>query len=337
METSKKLSFFGRIKTAIFKLENYGTFIGEKLSVSVKYFFLLILVISIAISILDTYNFGKMINKAYNYIKNEMPDFSYENGLLKTNEITQAYDDEYKFYLYINTNDNIDNDTIKDYKTHIYDNGFGIILLNDEIIYIINSEQVEYNYQNLSNSFSLNINNKNDLIQKIDQIGLFSLGIAFFLINILVAYLSNLITVIADCILVATFGYIAARFCGVRMRWSAAITLSIYSLTLSVLLSVLYTVIYSITGFWIKYFNLMYLLIAYVYIVAAILMIKDDLIKQSMEVQKIVEVQKQVKEELESEERRKEQEKEEQEKENENKDKKNDDTQINSEPDGSEI
>ena len=209
-----------------------------------------------------------------------------------------------------------------------------MILLNNKIIYIINSEQVEYNYQELSNSFSLNINNKNDLIQKIDQIGLFSLSIAFFLINILVAYLSNLITVIADCILVATFGFIAARFCGVRMRCSAAITLSIYSLTLSVLLSVLYTVIYSITGFWIKYFNLMYLLIAYVYIVAAILMIKDDLIKQSIEVQKIVEVQKQVKEELESEEKHKEQEKkQENEKENENKDDPNDD----SEPDGSEI
>ena len=52
--------------------------------------------------------------------------------------------------------------------------------------------------------------------------------------------------------------------------------------------------VYGLTGFVINYFSVMYLLIAYVYIIAAILMIKYDLLKQRLELEKILEVQKKV-------------------------------------------
>ena len=50
-----------------------------------------------------------------------------------------------------------------------------------------------------------------------------------------------------------------------------------------------------------QYFEIIYLLIAYVYIIAAIFMIKYDLIKHTEELKKIIEVQKQVQKELEQE------------------------------------
>jgi Sec-independent protein translocase protein TatA len=51
------------------------------------------------------------------------------------------------------------------------------------------------------------------------------------------------------------------------------------------------------TGFTIKYFEIAYNAIAYIYIITAMLMIKSDLIKQQIEVGKIVEEQKKVREE----------------------------------------
>ena len=85
--------------------------------------------------------------------------------------------------------------------------------------------------------------NKLPLIQKIDNIGIVSLGIVFFFFNLFISYITNFITTLSDCILVAIFGFIASKFCRVRMKGNVAITLAIYSLTLSVILSIIYTLI----------------------------------------------------------------------------------------------
>ena len=79
METEKKLNFFQRIFVAIFKLEDYGIFLFEKLSNAIKYFLLLILLMTIVLGIVNGYKSYLMITKAYDYIYNELPDFKFEN------------------------------------------------------------------------------------------------------------------------------------------------------------------------------------------------------------------------------------------------------------------
>ena len=61
-ESQKKIGFFKRIKIAIFKLEDYGMFLGERTSVALNFFLILILLISLIISIVSSYNFYKMSN-----------------------------------------------------------------------------------------------------------------------------------------------------------------------------------------------------------------------------------------------------------------------------------
>ena len=75
------------------------------------------------------------------------------------------------------------------------------------------------------------------------------------------------------------------------------LTLAIYSLTLSIILNLIYIVQYNFTGFEIPYFEMLYLLIAYIYIIAAILIIKTDLINQVMQLQRIQEEQKKISQE----------------------------------------
>lgn len=295
----EKIGFFKRIKIAIFKLEEYGTFLGERVGKSLKYFFLLILLITVATVAASAYDFNKMINTALNYITNEMPDFEYAENTLKFENNVEAYDHNYDFKLYINTDDEVPNETLEFYKNDINSVSEGAILLKDKFIYYANDQIIDETYEDISKIYELDSLNKESLLEKINLVGTTNLMLIYSVSSFISMYVVNVITIFMDLLLIAVFGYVASRFCGIRFKMTPMITLSIYALTLSIILSGIYNVVYILTGFVIKYFNIMYLLIAYVYIIAAIFMIKYDLIKQSEELQKIIEVQKQVRKETE--------------------------------------
>ena len=90
---------------------------------------------------------------------------------------------------------------------------------------------------------------------------------------------------------------------------------------LSIVLYLIYICVNITTGFTIKYFDLAYEIISYIYIITAILMIKSDLIKQQIEIGKIVEEQKKVREEKKQEDNEEEKPKEDKEEKKEKKDK----------------
>lgn len=342
-QTNQKINFFKRMKIAIFKLEDYGIFLGERFKVALKYFLLLILLLSIVMSLLDSYKLSKMLGKVYEYIENELPDFSYNEGNLSFSENINAYDSEYQFRLLIDTKEEIDEEELKEYKKQIYNENYGVIALKDKFIYIVEGIEAEYSYKEFfqANS-SMEITNKQDLLNIFNQAGISGISTTFFIIDLILIYISNILTIFSDLILIALFGLIAARFCGLKFKMLPMFSIAIYSLTLSIVLTAIYSIIYGLTGFVINYFNVMYLLIAYVYIIAAILMIKYDLIKQHFELEKILEVQKQIHEELKDQEapEDKENKKEEESKENpedSEKELKGDDVNNDREPDGSEI
>lgn len=341
-ETNKKISFLKRIKIAIFKLEHYGFFLGEKFNVAMKYFLLLLLILSVVMSLVDTYSLNKMAQKAYQYVQNELPEFSYQEGILEFNQIVEAYDSDYGFRLFINTEEEVSQEILNQYKNKIYDDENGVIALKDKFIYVLDGSEIEYNYKEILEQSSLQIKNEKDLRNIFSESGIPTLSTAFFVIDLIMLYISNFLTIFSDLILIALFGLIAARFCGLRFKIAPMFSLSIYALTLSVVLTAIYSVVYGLTGFVINYFDVMYLLIAYIYIIAAILMIKYDLIKEHFELEKILEVQKQVHEELQE---KQDKEKEETKESNEEKNKESEDSENkveetdsnNREPDGSEI
>ncbi len=330
----EKIGFFKRIKIAIFKLEDYGMFLGERWSKAFKFFFLLIILTSVIISLVAGYDFYKMANKAFSYIENEMPEFTYQDEKMVSSENVEAYDSDYNFRLFINTDENISDEILTNYENKAFDADGSLILLKDKVIYLYQNNRIEEKYSDLLKNYGIEVTSKEELVKTINDLGISSIVFAYFSTNFIVLTISDIITNLSYLCIVAIFGYVAARFCGVRFKLSPMFVLSIYSLTLPIALSCLYNVVYILTGFVIKYFNVMYLLIAYVYIIAAILMIKYDLIKQNEELQKIIEVQKQVRKEMDEQE---EKEVEEDEEEKEESDEESPVNQENNEPDGSEI
>ena len=109
--------------------------------------------------------------------------------------------------------------------------------------------------------------------------------------------------------------------------------IAIHSLTLPILLNALIVLIEAFTNFKIEYFEIMYIGISYIYIITAILMIKDDIIKNQKELTKIIEEQEKVRLELERQKEEEEEKKEEQRREKEKEEQRKKEKKENKEKD----
>lgn len=332
MMENEKIGFFERIKIAVVKLENYNKFLGEKTSVAVKYFFLIVLILAIVMGAVETYGIMKMINKGYSYIQNELPDFSYENGELKFAENIIAHDEEFDLYMITDTEEEVSSEKMQEYEDTIKSNG--LIFLKDKVIYRVGNNNQEYEYKKVAEGYNLETLDKNMLIEKINSVGLFGIATTIFLIMTFSLYTVEIVTIFLDWLMITFFAFIVSKICGIFINFKACFNIAIYALTLPIILTGLYNIAYFIFNFSTEYFRVVYLLISYVYIVAVILMIKSDLVKQQIEVAKVVEVQKEVHDELneQKDEDKKDDKKEEKDSENENTN-----NDLNGEPDGSEI
>ena len=87
--------------------------------------------------------------------------------------------------------------------------------------------------------------------------------------------------------------------------------MSVYAITISVILELIYMMVNLFVDFEVKYFDLMYTAIAYICLAAAIFMIKSDVIKQHIELMRIIQNNENKKqEEIPNEENKKEEKKE---------------------------
>ncbi len=127
-----------------------------------------------------------------------------------------------------------------------------------------------------------------------------------------------------------------SKIAAVKLKYKEVFNMSIYALTLSIVLYLIYICVNISTGFTIKYFDLAYQIISYIYIVTAILMIKSDLIKQQIEVGKIIEEQKKVREEKKQEDNEEEKPKEDKKEKKEKKEKKDKEEKEPENPEGSQ-
>lgn len=335
MEQEEKISFINKFRISIFKLENYGLFLIEKVWTSFKYLILLVFLVSIIMSLLLTYDRYNKIQRAYNYINNELPDFTYSDGKLSFENYVEGYDERYNFKIIIDTKD-LEEKKINEYKNKIFGDDTGILVLNDRIVYLTGLTESSILYKDIN----FKIYDKESLINQINTIGLYSILVSMIISDFISFVIYNMLFTLMAVLVVASVGYMASFICKIKIRYSSVTTLAIYSLTLSIVLKGIYEVVNVYTGFVIRNFDKMYLFIAFIYIIASMFMIKSDLVKQNLELQKILEVQKNVKEEEQQEEQ------EDDNKEDEEKDKKpenNEDDNSekpnvdNREPDGSEI
>lgn len=315
MNEEKELPFFKKMIISIKKFERYPELASKKWSIVIAYLIKLLIIFTIVVSFCSVYKIKDDIGQVISYIKTDLPDFTFQNNTLKMetdNPIILEHENKIFNLTIIDTNELLEDKTIENYKQKILNVQNGIIILNDRIIVKTTATKnaaVEYTYSTIAESYQIQSFNKQDLVNSFTGTNLTMLYIGIFIVTFIYMLIVYFISIWLDIILLAIFGYTTALFMRLKLRFSAMCKIAIHSLTLPILLNALVTLIYAFTGFEITYFEIMYVGIACIYIVTAILMIKSDVIKNQQELAKIIEEQAKVKEEMEKEKQEKEREK----------------------------
>lgn len=317
MET-KKITFFNRIKKAIVNFDEYQNFSMERISVAIKYFIKLMAVFSVIVGVGFTYSIYRDVSTISKEFEENFPEFGFsDNRLVTNNEEKYILQDENYYFAIV-----LDN-TSTDIEEWDYERG--VILLNDKVILKHSNISQVITYDNLSKTYDVNNITKEGLVNYLNSskmIGIYSL---FFIIECVCTFVLYSILILFDVVILAVLGFLISRIFRMNFKFKSLFSMSFYAITLSILLYMIYIVINTITGFEVKYFKTAYDTISYIYMITAILIIKSDLMKQQMELTKIAEVQRQVKQELQDKKEKEEKDKQEQKKkENEDEEKKSD-------------
>lgn len=349
----EKLSFFKKLKISIFDFDGYQELAAEKISRTIGYIVLLMLIFSIVISLVYTYQFNGLISRVRDYINNNISEITYENYELsvKTNsgeEITEINNNDLITYKVIINTETTDETKINESIKNIENSQNGVLILRDRIIIKneFSTNLMEYSYKTISEQYNINKIDKSEILNMISGQSVNRLLLMFFATILIYMFIVYFSSILIDILLLAVLAYIVTRISGLRLKYSALYNIATYSLTLPVVLNIIYFVVNRLTGFTIEYFQIMYTAIASIYIITAILMIKSDVIKKQIELNRIIEEQERVKQELKrkeeeekEEQARKEQERKDREKENkeqkkQKENKKEDDGKIGQTPEG---
>lgn len=293
---TKKVSIFKRIKDAVINFEEYLNFSEEKVSIAIKYILKLALIFTFIITIALTVKIVQEANNAIESFQNEAPEFNFQNNELiiqgENKKIVEGDENGYFGFIVDSQKENLkDIDEVGDYQRVIG------VLKDKIVVRDVEGVEASLTYEQLAQDYDLNNINKNTISEYLSGNNMIKIYAIFAVVVFIYFFIIYLIQFLLDILLLSVVGYFLAKIVGVKFKYKAIFNMSAYAITLSIILYMIYMIINLFTGFTIKYFEIAYNAIAYIYMITAMLMIKSDLIKQKIEVGKIVEEQKKIREE----------------------------------------
>lgn len=329
----KKIPFFKRLKNAITNFDEYQKFSQEKLGTAIKYFLKLMLIFSILISGFLTARMYKEIETIKTSFAEECPDFRIENNTLLIEGENKKYEKDigYETLGLIVDSENTD---LTEEQNGQYQRI--IAFYKDKMVMKTMDTKTSMTYEDISKNQNINGLSKQQILDYANSNEMLVIYSIFFVVTIIFVFIAYSIQILLDIFLLSIIGLIMSKIAAVKLKYKEVFNMSIYALTLSIVLYLIYICVNISTGFTIKYFDLAYQIISYIYIVTAILMIKSDLIKQQIEVGRIIEEQKKVREEKQQEDNEEEKPKEDKKEKKEKKEKKDKEEKEPENPEGSQ-
>lgn len=336
----EKLGFFKTLWYSITKVEKYPEMsaIGNKKAL--KYLAGLIAILTLITCLGVIYQTNKMVGQTLSFVETELPEFSYKEGTLSSeaNEPIILEKEDLGFgKIIINLNE-LTQENKDEYTTQIKEYGSGILVLKDKVILenIAVEGETEYSYQDAFSQVGMTEFTKQDLISYAKGNGIYNLYLSLFLTMFIYSFIIYAVSAVWTCLVLSALGYLVTWISKMKMRFVAIFNMSIYALTLSILLNIIYVVINIFTTFAIEYFQVMYMSVAFIYLIAAIFIIRAEFIKKQVELTKVEEVQKQIKDKIEQEKEEQKEQKEKQERKKKDKEEEKK-KKEGEEPEGSEV
>ena len=310
MEKEIRLSFFKRVKMSVVDFDKYHIIASEGLWRAIMYLVKLVLIFALVLSLATIIRFSQLLDKATEYLSNNVPNFYFENNqfVLDSSEDVKIENHEYTDFLIILTNSETYNeDEIRDFD--------GIVLTftkNNLLFKQQNSTSIiAQSYEELNNTIDISQINKDYLVNMASGENAYTILANIFAVIFISTFLTYFLTAILDTIALSLLGFIVSRLIRVPFKYGALYSLSISAITLPVILNGVYMVVNMFTGFVIPYFQIMYTLISYVYLIAALLIMRSEIMKKKVQIKVQIMNKNYNPEELQNREKKKEDEKEE--------------------------
>ena len=295
-----KKGFFKKVWYSITKIEKYPDLAAEGLGKAVIYISKLVVILSIVLTLGYLYKTNNYLRKAVDYIGNQFPEFSYEEGNLNVeqNEKIEISSDNFiAEKIIVDTKINDETEINKYINSISNEDGTGILILKDRAV-LINYQvagTTSYEYKELFGQMGITKFTKQDIINYANGREIISLYVSVFLIIFIYAFILYLLTTLTNALFLSVFGYLASWIARIKMRYVAIFNMAVYSLTLSTILNIIYIAINIFRNYNIEYFQVMYTSVAAIYLVAAIFILKSEFIKKQAELMKIVEKEAEIK------------------------------------------
>ena len=346
--TKKRDGFFKTVLKSIKDFDKYEQFGLEGMGRTCLYLLQMVAIITIIVVAVLIYQFSTTMQSAVIYFNDNVQEMSYTDGILTVNSNQKLEVDTNSTIaqkIIVDTSDLTD-EQIEQYRTDLNDLNSGIILLKDKIL--IKNEMLtaitETTYTDILSQYNITNLDKQSVLDYI-YANQSQVYISVAIVEFIYMFAIYLTSILMDTLILALLGLIVSRIAGMKIKFSACFSMGVHALTLPIILNILYIILNAFTGYTIKYFQIMYTAISYIYMVAAILIIKSDYIKRQMELDKLKSEQEKVRAELDrqkeedrkEEEKRKEEKKEQKEKESGEDAVKKKDSNPGEKPEGSNV
>ena len=289
-----KKGFFKKVWYSIDKIDKYSELSAEGLKSAIKYLAILMLIIALISGMATIYRTSLKIKDIAKYIEEKAPELTYKDGTLSVDNQDIITDENENFGKIIVDTNTDDEQTINKYVNDVNEEENAVIILKNKLILKETnvSGTTNYNYKDLFGELGITEFNKSDLVNYLSGSGMSKLYLNLFLVLFMYAFAMYLINTLFYVILISTIGYLATMILRLKIRYVAIFNMGIYSITLSTILNMLYIGLNAFYPYKIGYFEVMYVLIASIYMIAAIFILKMEFDKKQGHVQKIVEVEK---------------------------------------------
>ncbi len=334
-----KKGFFKKIWYSIDKVEKYSELSAEGFGKAIRYLITLIVMLAIVSAGVTVFRTSKQMKQVSEYIKENAPEFKYSDGILDIDINEPIINENENFGKIIVDTISETEDIQNQYMDDIKKEKRAVVVLKDKLILKETENNIVYKYEELFKELNISEFSKDDLASYLVSSVMMPLYLNLFLVLFIYALVMQAMNTVFYIIIISIFGYLTSMILRLKIRYVAVFNMAVYSITLPTLLYIIYLGVNAFVNYVVPYFEVMYMLVATIYMIAALFILKSEFNKKQGEVQKIIEIEKEIKEDMKQEENKK-QEKEENKNENKDTDKKekketDDDTNNGEQPEGS--
>lgn len=284
MEKEIRLSFFRRMKMSIFDFDKYHIIASEGLGRAMMYLIKLMLLFALVMSAASIIKVSQLLDQGIEYFSSNVPNFYFENNefvLDSETDVTIENHEYTDFKIILTNSETYSEDEIRDF------DGLAVAFTKKHVLLKQqNSTSITtQTYEELVNTIDLNEINKDYIVNMFSGENSYNILANIFAVIFISTFLTYFLTAILDTIALSLLGFIVSRLIRIPFKYGALYSLSISAITLPVILNAIYLIVNMFTGFVIPYFQIMYTLIAYVYLIAALLIMRSEIIKKKVQIQ----------------------------------------------------